>query len=45
MTGPADPTVSVIVLNYNGRHLFEECLASLFRQLVGIRLLQWYLRR
>jgi len=32
MTGPADPTVSVIVLNHNGRHLLEECLESLFSQ-------------
>jgi len=28
MTSTSDPKVSVIVLNYNGRHLLEECLES-----------------
>jgi GT2 family glycosyltransferase len=32
MTGPSDPKVSVIVLNYNGKHLLEECLEALFTQ-------------
>ena len=32
MTSPAVPLISVIVLNYNGRHLLEECLESLFTQ-------------
>jgi len=32
MTRTSDPKVSVIVLNYNGRHLLEECLESLLSQ-------------
>jgi len=32
MTCPADLTVSVVVLNYNGRHLLEECMESLLVQ-------------
>jgi len=32
MTIPAASSVSVIVLNHNGRHLLEECLESLFSQ-------------
>ena len=32
MSGPPFPKVSIIVLNYNGRHLLEECLESLLRQ-------------
>ncbi|NJD56812.1 MAG: glycosyltransferase family 2 protein [Nitrospirae bacterium] len=32
MTCPSDLTVSVIVLNYNGKHLLEECMESLFSQ-------------
>jgi GT2 family glycosyltransferase len=29
MTGPPCPKISVIVLNYNGRHLLEECVEAL----------------
>jgi GT2 family glycosyltransferase len=32
MTSTDKPKASVIILNYNGRHLLEECLESLFTQ-------------
>lgn len=38
MTASEDPDVTVVVVNYNTRHLLDECFASLRRAGEGIRL-------